>query len=83
MRGMGPFLAPGCIFNSRISVFDAHGQAILPLSQWPFGFLFHKEYDSLKVMFRQKCFIIEACRREGGISCELLPNTRSLWKGYH
>lgn len=42
MRGMGPFLAPGCTFNSKISVFDAHGHATLSLSQWPLGSCFIK-----------------------------------------
>lgn len=40
MRGMGPFLAPGSTFNSRISVFDAHSHATLLLSQWPLGSCF-------------------------------------------
>lgn len=40
MRGMGPFLAPGCTFNSRIGVFDALAHATLTLSQWPLGSCF-------------------------------------------
>lgn len=79
MRGMGPFLAPGCTFNSRIGVFDALAHATLSVA---FGFLFHKEYDSLRVMLRWKCFIIGDCREEEGSSYELLPNTRSLRSGY-